>query len=364
MIRIAAIAAAMVAGAEATTSLSAFSYAGRTFSMRSQDSVRAQSSPGAVKLVCSQSEQVHRRAVFDLALSGAILGFLPAKALADSQADSKAATLAKQLKVVEFTKIIDSATDKAFKLAEKGKLREADEQWTIVINKYRQGGDGVVVSPQALYRLGLSLSKRADIRAQMGKALKDEKYLLAAIQDYADSIKIQDSPEIRVKLGTTYSVLNRFAEAEEQFSSIIDKDFGAEIKSRALVNRGLMYQQQSKWETAAKDYQLAVELTKGSPEALKNLAIIKFQIGEEEKSLEMLKSQKSGMILGVIEGAEDVPAALAAVKFALGKTDEAKADFQKVQDQRFKDLRFVQEGRLWPPKLVDALARLKEAAGQ
>ncbi|EKX53440.1 hypothetical protein GUITHDRAFT_150411 [Guillardia theta CCMP2712] len=357
----------MVAGAEGAASLSAFSHAGSAPAFPGMDSkiaMRSSKCSGPMKLVCSQSNQVPRRAVLDLAISGAILSFTPAQVRAESEKEAKAAALGKQMKVVEFTRVIDTATDKAFKLAEKGKLKEAEEQWSIVIDKYRQGGDGVVVSPQAFYRLGLSLSKRADIRAQLGKSLKDEKYAMAAIQDYLDSIKIQDSPEIRVKLGTTYSILNRFSEAEEQFSSIIDKDFGAEIKSRALVNRGLMYQQQSKWESAAKDYQLAVELTKGSPEALKNLAIINFQIGQEEKSLEMLKNQKSGMILGVVEGAEDVPAALAAVKFAMGKEDEAKADFEKVQDQRFKDIRFVREGRLWPPKLVDALARLKEAAGQ
>jgi len=33
-------------------------------------------------------------------------------------------------------------------------------------------------------------------------------------------------------------------------------------------------------------------------------------------------------------------------------------DFAKVKDNRFKNVRFVKEGRLWPPKLVAGLASL------
>lgn len=51
-----------------------------------------------------------------------------------------------------FTKKIEEATDKAIVLEKKGKFEEAEKQWNIVIDTYRQGGDGVVLSPQALYR--------------------------------------------------------------------------------------------------------------------------------------------------------------------------------------------------------------------
>ena len=61
--------------------------------------------------------------------------------------------------------------------------------------------------------------------------------------------------------------------------------------------------------------------------------------------------------------AEDIPAALAAAEAAMGNKEQAAKDFAKVKDMRFKDVRFVAEGRLWPPKLVAGLSSLVGDAG-
>eukprot|EP00961_Rhodomonas_salina_P100202 1347925-Rhodomonas_salina.1 len=96
---------------------------------------------------------VSRRDVFGIA-AGSALVFSSSAVSAETPKDpkDKAAAIAKQMAVVMFTKKIEEATDKAIVLEKKGKFEEAEKQWNIVIDTYRQGGDGVVLSPQALYR--------------------------------------------------------------------------------------------------------------------------------------------------------------------------------------------------------------------
>jgi len=160
-------------------------------------------------------------------------------------------------------------------------------------------------------------------------------------------------------LATVLLLVKRDAEAEKEFDAVLEADVGNQVKGRAYNNRGLVKQQQQKWSEAVDDFQQAVSITQGgSPEAMKNLALAKFEAGDTAGSLTMLKQQAKDAFLGPVEGAEDIPAALAAAEAALGDKEQAAKDFAKVKDIRFKDVRFVKEGRLWPPKLVAGLQSL------
>jgi len=244
-----------------------------------------------------------------------------------------------------------------------GDFKNAEKQWNIVVDTYESGDDNVLVSPQAIYRLGKSLALRADTRSELGQRSKKEETLNAAIDDYKRSLTIVDSAEVRVKLATILLIVKRDAEAEKEFDAVVESDVGNQIKGRAYNNRGLVKQQQGKWTEAVDDFQQAVTISQGgSPEAMKNLALAKFGAGDETGSLTMLKQQSKDAIFGVVEGAEDIPSALAAAEAATGDVAQAAKDFEKVKDVRYKDVRFVQEGRLWPPRLVAGLQSLLQSA--
>ena len=46
------------------------------------------------------------------------------------------------------------------------------------------------------------------------------------------------------------------------------------------------------------------------------------------------------------------------MEFAGGNKDQALKSLAKVKDPRYRDVRYVEEGRLWPPKLVEAMKAL------
>ena len=244
-----------------------------------------------------------RRALFPLVALPSLIAIPGAVAAAEQDEKSaKAARLAQAMAVVSFTKTVDQATEKAIKLAEKGDLVGAEKQWNIVVDTYESGDDGVVVSTQAVYRLGKTLSLRADVRSQLGQKNKNQKKLVQAIDDYTRSLTIVDQPESRIKLATVLLLVGRDAESEKQFDAVINSDVGNQVKGRAYNNRGLVKQQQGKWAEAVEDFQEAVSITQGgSPEALKNLALAKFEAGDEAGALTMLQNQAKAAFLGPIE---------------------------------------------------------------
>lgn len=307
-----------------------------------------------------------RRKVLGLVPHLAVLSTVGVAVAAEvGEKDAKAAKLAQAMAVVEFTKTIDQATDKAIKLRDKGDFKGSEKQWNIVVDTYESGGGGVVVSSQAVYRLGKSLGLRADVRSELGQRTKNADKLNEAIDDYKRSLLVVDSAETRVKLATVLLLVKREAEAEKEFGAVVDADVGNQIKGRAYNNRGLVRQQQGKWDEAVADFQEAVSISQGgSPEAMKNLALAKFEAGDQAGSLTMLKEQAKNAIFGTVEGAEDIPAALAAAQAAMGNEKEALDLFAKVKDMRFKDVRFVKEGRLWGPKLSAALQLLVDSTAK
>lgn len=184
-----------------------------------------------------------------------------AAAAEDDEKKAKAEKMKQAMAVVAFTKTIDEATNKALKLQEKGDFKGAEKQWNIVVNTYESGEDGVVVSSQAVYRLGKSLALRADVRSELGQRAKSEAKLTQAIEDYQKSLTIVDSAEVRVKLATVLLLVKRDADAEKEFGKVLEADVGNQVKGRAYNNRGLVKQQQGKWQEAAEDFQEAVSIT-------------------------------------------------------------------------------------------------------
>jgi hypothetical protein len=61
-----------------------------------------------------------------------------------------------------------------------------------------------------------------------------------------------------------------------------------------------------------------------------------------------VKSNPAG--LATIEGAQDIPMAVAAMEFASGQKDEALKSVKKVTDPRYRDLRYVTEPSTLHPK--------------
>eukprot|EP00285_Hemiselmis_virescens_P012305 CAMPEP_0173381210 /NCGR_PEP_ID=MMETSP1356-20130122/3640_1 /TAXON_ID=77927 ORGANISM="Hemiselmis virescens, Strain PCC157" /NCGR_SAMPLE_ID=MMETSP1356 /ASSEMBLY_ACC=CAM_ASM_000847 /LENGTH=430 /DNA_ID=CAMNT_0014334969 /DNA_START=19 /DNA_END=1311 /DNA_ORIENTATION=- len=290
-----------------------------------------------------------------------------APAKVESKADNfkKGGSLEKTLAAVAFTKKIDEATEKAFKLAKKGNLKGAVQQWNIVIDVYENGNDDVVVTPQATYRLGKSLGERGNVLAELGKQAKNRDFLELATKDYVKALKFVPSEDTRIKLATAYSALGDYKNAEAVFGEVLGRgDPGNEVKGRAYTNRGIARREQGNIEGAAEDFEKAVEATRGSPEPVANLALVKYQLGDSKAAIDMLVAQVKSNPLGLstIEGAEDIPAALAAMEFGSGDKKAALKDFAKVTDPRYRDVRYVKEGRLWPSKVVEALKGLIEEA--
>ena len=88
----------------------------------------------------------------------------PTEALAESEPSMKKPLLAKQLAAVQFTKEIESASERAFLLAQRGDLVGADRLWSVVIDTYAKNTGNVALSPQAAYRLGKAFGFRGDVR--------------------------------------------------------------------------------------------------------------------------------------------------------------------------------------------------------
>lgn len=51
----------------------------------------------------------------------------------------------------------------------------------------------------------------------------------------------------------------------------------------------------------------------------------------------------------------DMRAALTAVLWEEGREGEAESEWERVQDPRYSDIKWLQKERRWPPKLVDGL---------
>jgi len=106
----------------------------------------------------------------------------------------------------------------------------------------------------------------ADEGAGGGAQEKSELKLLGAVDDYKKSIKIASSPELKVKLGTVYTALEKYADAEKEFDEVITGNVGNEVKGRAYTNRGLSRQREKRWKDAVADFLEASLLTKGNDE--------------------------------------------------------------------------------------------------
>ena len=112
---------------------------------------------------CSKIDCFDRRQIIIPLLS---FFLSPKKSLADddTQSSIKAKALAKQLAAVQFTGLIDRATEQANLLAQRGDLAGAEKQWNAVIDAYDTNAGKVTLSPQAIYRLSKAFEFRADIR--------------------------------------------------------------------------------------------------------------------------------------------------------------------------------------------------------
>lgn len=157
-------------------------------------------------------------------------------------------------------KKIDEATDLAFKLEKKGDLKGAVKQWDVVISVYETGGDGVVLTPQALYRLGKSFGERANALAELGKQRKKGEFIELAVEDYRKSLSLVPSNDNRLKLASALSAVGKYQEADKEFGEVLKEGVSNEVKGRAFNNRGLARERLGNWEGAVGDFTEAVEV--------------------------------------------------------------------------------------------------------
>ncbi|MEO0488122.1 MAG: tetratricopeptide repeat protein [Cyanobacteria bacterium J06659_2] len=219
----------------------------------------------------------------------------------------------------------------AFESTQRGDFVQAEDDWTQLIDLFPQSA--------ALW------SNRGNVRAGQNK-------LEEALADYTQSIALAPSePDPYINRGATYEALGQWDEAIADYDQVLDFD---PANAAAWNNRGNAKEGKADWEGAIADYTRSSELNNSFVLPIVNRALALYQIGQADKSIQILKG-----LARKYPRFADARAALTAALWDQGKQGEAESNWVGANglDRRYKDVEWVAQIRRWPPKLVDALDR-------
>jgi len=148
--------------------------------------------------------------------------------------------------------------------------------------------------------------------------------------------------------GVALEGLGRFRDALACYEAVLDADPAEPAAWNNLGNAKLAL---GDWKGAQRGYEQATRLAPQFAFSQCNLAIAVFQGGEDD-------ARAKRLLRGLTRkypDFNDAHAALVALYWDAGAGEQAEDEWVRVEDPRYKDVRWLQEERRWPPRAVKAM---------
>ncbi len=220
---------------------------------------------------------------------------------------------------------------KAYEAAQQGDFATSEQYWSELIEEFPTN--------PAVW------SNRGNIRISENKL--DE-----AIADFNKAIELApDAPDPYLNRGAALEGKGLYQDAIDDYNRVLAID---PQDPMAYNNRGNAKAGQKRWDEALIDYQKAVDIDPNYAFARANAALALYQTGETDRAIKSMKD-----IVRRYPMFPDMRAALTAALWEKGKQGEAESNWVAAVgvDNRYQDLRWVEEIRRWPPKMVEALGK-------
>eukprot|EP00245_Coleochaete_scutata_P005725 TRINITY_DN19516_c0_g1_i1.p1 TRINITY_DN19516_c0_g1~~TRINITY_DN19516_c0_g1_i1.p1 ORF type:complete len:387 (-),score=41.75 TRINITY_DN19516_c0_g1_i1:131-1264(-) len=278
-----------------------------------------------------------RRALLGPALTGALF-FLggsagPARAWAPAVIDM---TKAPQVVFDAADPLLQEAAA-LFQLALNAPNVDDEEKlWTLIIVRYGELDE--VWVPDIVSR---ATGNRGNARSRQGKM--DD-----ALKDFDKSIKLAPyAVDPVLNRGVALESLGRYEEASIDYLTVL----GAQpLDPAAWNNLGNVRGAQGRWEEALENYGRAMKIAPTFSFAAANYGLALYQLGRDNEALKQFRT-----LLRKYPEFPDIRAALAVSLYRIGLTGEAESNWDRLEDLRYRDRKWVKETRKWPPRLVSDL---------
>ncbi|NJL91179.1 MAG: tetratricopeptide repeat protein [Coleofasciculaceae cyanobacterium SM2_1_6] len=222
-------------------------------------------------------------------------------------------------------------TQKAFALTEQGKFAQAESYWTKLIEEFPEN--------PAMW-------------SNRGNAKVSQNQLESAIEDFNQAIILAPTAtDPYLNRGTAWEGLGEWEKAIADYHQVLELDPN---DAMGYNNLGNAHAGQRKWQEAIDYYQKATELAPNFAFARANYALALYEIGEIDKSLQILRN-----LVRKYPQFADVRAALTAVLWSRGKQGEAESNWVAALglDPRYRNLTWLEVNRRWPPQMITALEK-------
>ena len=225
----------------------------------------------------------------------------------------------------------EKTAKKAFRAAQNGDFVRAEKYWTELAEKFPNN--------PAVW------SNRGNVRIGQYK-------LAEAISDFDRSIEIApEYPDAYLNRGIAYEGKREWDKAIADYNRVLKITPDDPV---ALNNRGNAKAGQENWQEALIDYQKAADIAPNFPMARGNASLIIYQIGDRSEAIRNMRNlvRKYPMY-------SDMRAALAAALWVEGMQGEAESNWVAAVglDNRYQDLKWIEDIRRWPPKMIGALEK-------
>jgi tetratricopeptide (TPR) repeat protein len=221
-------------------------------------------------------------------------------------------------------------------------VEEEERLWTQLIQEYENTD-----APWTKDLVGRAYGNRGNARSRQGK-------LDQALIDYTTAINLCPwSVDPVLNRGVAYENMGRFEESVQDYRSVLavqPDDPSAWNNLGNVSGWGL-----GRWKEAAGYFEKAIKLAPQFSFAAANRALALYEAGEVGTAVREMQK-----LLRRYPGFDDMRAALAAAYWQAGKTGEAEMEWTRVDDTRYKDQKWLETERHWPPTLRAALGALIE----
>lgn len=201
-------------------------------------------------------------------------------------------------------------------------VEEEERAWSALIDKYES-----VDAPWRADVIGRAYGNRGNSRSRQGK-------WEAALGDYNKAIQLCPwSVDPVLNRGVVYENTDRLEAAEADYLSVLKVDAS---DPSAWNNLGNTYIKMARFEESLQAYNKAVALAPAFSFALANRAECMFQLGQDNLAFKEMRN-----LLRRYPDFDEVRAALAAALWATGLEAEAEAEFNRVQDPRYRNKKWL-----------------------
>lgn len=199
-------------------------------------------------------------------------------------------------------------------------------------------------------------SNRGNCRTSLGRFKE-------AIDDFDKATKFApDEPDPYLGRGVALEGLGEFRKAIREYEVANEKSMERYQVNDPITwnNRGNAYAGLREWDKAVELYRKAADMAPRTyvfPRANEALAL--WQVGKRKESLRIMKA-----LVTKYPSFGDVHAALTAAYWEENRGDEAENEWLKTLalDSRYRNIKWVEHDRRWPPALVSSLGRFLKLA--